>query len=191
MQLLLALKAQTAASHTELEESLALFARIQSTREYKALLAKFFTLYEPLEEKLARSTDWSAVGWDFDVRRKAEWLRADLGALHVSEKELNTWTRCNQLPETRGLGPVIGCLYVLEGSMLGAQMISRRFRETLGITPANGGRFFEGYGAETGRQWRAFGAWAQTVSDQAGGLEAPAARGAQQTFECFGRWLKF
>ena len=148
-------------------------------------------MYEPLEEQLGRSTDWTAAGWDFEIRRKTQWLREDLRMLDVSEKELQSWSRCNHLPETESLGAAIGCLYVLEGSMLGGQMISRQFGEKLGITPATGGRFFNGYGADTGRQWRAFGTWAQTASDRAGGLEAPATRGAEQTFRCFGSWLKF
>jgi heme oxygenase len=45
---------------------------------------------------------------------------------------------------------------VLEGSSLGAQVISRHYRETLGLSPDHGLRYFTGYGEETGSRWRSF-----------------------------------
>lgn len=190
MQLLQALKARTAASHSKLENSLDVFSQVRTPADYRRLLAKFFTLYEPLEAQLGASVDWTSLKFDFEAHRKTAWLRDDLAALGVSAAEMDSWQRCAELPDTTGVGAAIGCLYVLEGSTLGGQVISKRFRETLGVTPENGGRFFNGYGAETGQRWRAFGHWAQRADEQAGGLEQPAAEAAQRTFACFGQWLK-
>jgi heme oxygenase len=190
MQLLHALKARTAASHSNLENSLDVFSRVRDAAAYRGLLGKFFTLYEPLEAQLERSADWSSLKFDFDAHRKAAWLREDLSALGVSAAEMDSWQRCRSLPDTAGVGAAIGCLYVLEGSMLGGQVISKRFRETLGVTPETGGRFFNGYGAETGQRWRAFGQWVQEADVREGGLEVPAAEAAKSTFACFGQWLK-
>ncbi|MGC4072816.1 MAG: biliverdin-producing heme oxygenase [Nibricoccus sp.] len=191
MRLLQALKTHTAVCHQDLENSLSVFSRIRTRDDYGRLLEKFLTLYEPLEAQLGTSADWRALDFDFDAHRKTAWLRGDLAALGVNEAEINSWERCRTLPSTEGVGAAIGCLYVLEGSTLGGQMISKQFRETLGVTPETGGRFFNGYGAETGQRWRAFGMWAQTADDRAGGLEQPAAEAAKHTFACFGQWLKF
>ena len=53
-------------------------------------------------------------------------------------------------------GPLdaVGCLYVLEGSTLGGQIILRRAAERLGIDADTGAGFFHGYGAQTGAMWR-------------------------------------
>jgi len=48
----------------------------------------------------------------------------------------------------------LGYLYVMEGSTLGGQLISRHFRQTLGIELATGGAYFHGYGEQTGARWK-------------------------------------
>ena len=47
-------------------------------------------------------------------------------------------------------------LYPLEGSTLGGQVISIRLRDNLGLNATNGGRFFNGYGEQTGQYWAEF-----------------------------------
>jgi heme oxygenase (biliverdin-IX-beta and delta-forming) len=191
MQLILALKIHTAASHADLEKTLDVFSRIQTKSDYARLLGRFLTMYEPLEDQLSRAENWPERGLDFDSLRKASWLREDLAALGAPAHDIDSWERCNQLPETESLGAAIGCLYVLEGSTLGGRVISKRFGETLGIAPGSGGRFFNGYGAETGERWRAFGQWTRAMEEREGFLEPEATRAAKETFACFGRWLSF
>lgn len=51
----------------------------------------------------------------------------------------------------------LGCMYVLEGSTLGSQILSRSFRERFDIGRHNGGAYFHGYGELTGKMWKRFG----------------------------------
>ena len=62
------------------------------------------------------------------------------------------------LPDLTDVVNGFGCLYVLEGSTLGSQFISRHVQKILGVTPEGGGRYFHGYGERTGEMWREFGA---------------------------------
>ncbi len=188
MALLAQLKDQTADCHVALEKSMDVFRRVQSRDDYVELLRRFYTLYEPLEARLTNATDWSATGWDFAATQKTAWLREDLQALGVSAEEMAEWSRAERLPPLEDFGEVAGCLYVLEGSTLGGQVISRQFADKLGITPETGGKFFRGYGEATGRHWRAFGQWAEAQA-AAQPIETAAVRGARDTFNSFAHWM--
>jgi heme oxygenase (biliverdin-IX-beta and delta-forming) len=52
--------------------------------------------------------------------------------------------------------PRFGCLYVLEGSALGGQIISKRVKQTLGVGSATGGAYFLGLGRQTASHWSDF-----------------------------------
>lgn len=47
-----------------------------------------------------------------------------------------------------------GVMYVIEGSALGGQVVSRHLRDKLGITPDQGGEFFFGDGPGTFARWK-------------------------------------
>ena len=83
---------------------------------------------------------------------KTAHLRQDLHHLGVMSKDVPL---CRELPPLETQAEVLGCLYVLEGATLGGRMITQHVRATLGITPATGGSFFDGYGDDTGRMWQA------------------------------------
>lgn len=190
MGLLSLLKAETAECHVALENSMDVFRRVKNENDYRDLLRRFFTLYEPLEDRLAGAADWRALGWDFDGRRKTPWLREDFQALGVSEAEVASWPRATgaELPALESPGAAIGCLYVIEGSTLGGQMISQRFAAGLGLTPERGGKFFRGYGPATGPRWREFGQWAEAQAEREP-MTAAAVGGARATFTSFASWM--
>jgi heme oxygenase len=186
-ELLPTLKAGTQEVHQSLEDRLDLFNRITDLSTYQTLLEGFFTLYEPLEDALSQAVDWPAMGWDFNASRKSPWLRKDLRHLGLNADGIDALPRCSDLPPLPDAAAAVGCLYVLEGSTLGAQVITKRFATTLGLTPETGGRFFYGYGEETVPHWRSFGTWVRSVED---GLDtASALTAAKHTFETFDRWL--
>ena len=59
-------------------------------------------------------------------------------------------------PDIKNQGDLVGMLYVIEGSTLGGQLISKHLTKNLGITPETGGRFFGGYGENTSVLWLDF-----------------------------------
>jgi heme oxygenase (biliverdin-IX-beta and delta-forming) len=184
------LKRETMASHIALEKNFDLPRRIKTVQDYRALLERFFTIYEPLEAKLAAALNWEEITWNFSARLKSPWLREDLLALGLDPNNIPASERCDHLPAIDNAGVAVGVVYVIEGSTLGGQILTRHFHDTLGITPDHGGRFFRGYGAETGSRWREFRVWAEAHSASASKDFAPSAvRGARETFQEFSRWL--
>lgn len=189
MPLLPALKSETAEQHAALENGLDLFNRAATTEGYLELVKKFYAIYRPMERRLADSMDWAQAGWDFEARLKTGWLEQDLQALGMSPEQIQNIPLCAYVPPVENLGQAIGCLYVLEGSTLGGQFISKRLRETLGITPETGGQFFSGYGSDTSAQWKRFGAWAEGLVAGDPSLQPVAVDTAKATFDSFFRWF--
>lgn len=184
------LKTQTAPQHEALESQMDIVRHFASRTSYLQLIERFFTLYEPLEDRLAQAMSWEDKGWDFENRRKTPWLRQDLAALGLNPGEISALPRCADIPEIPGEAEAIGCLYVLEGSTLGGQVITRLLGRHLEIPPAHGGQFFSGYGPQTGPNWKKFGEWAEAWASRHPEQESAAIRCAQQTFDSFSRWFQ-
>lgn len=190
MPLLPELKNQTADCHAALEKQMDIGRHFQDRVAYTQLLEKFLGLYDPLEQQLSGRSNWQEQGWNFESRRKTGWLHDDLSSLGLSEDEQASLPRCTDLPELANAAQAVGCLYVLEGSTLGGQVISRLLKRELDVEPQNGGRFFSGYGEDTGPHWRQFGQWAEAWADRNPGREQEAVLGARKTFDCFARWFQ-
>ena len=161
-----------------------------SLADYRRLLARFYGYYVPLE---ARMVAWSRVearGIDYAERVKVPELERDLIALGETAETIAQLPRCTVLPALATEAEALGCLYVVEGSTLGGQVITRQLLKSLGLTVENGVAFFNGSGAETGARWKAFGAWLEEAAarldhDQDDAIIA----GANETFRTLGDWL--
>lgn len=152
-RLLERLRDDTRAEHRAIEHTLAELTSSSLTPErYRFRLGQFYGFYRPLEAQLARVLRCDSI--DFPRRMKTQLLRADLEALGACDAD--SLPMCRRLPALDNTTAGLGCLYVLEGSTLGGQVISRHVQARLGVTPESGGCFFAGYGSETGAMWRAF-----------------------------------
>lgn len=183
------LKEETRPSHDRIERdplSRGLVGAELSPRYYTMVLMAYYGLYTPMEARLATAADWHAMGFDMDRRLKAPLLRADLEALGMPPAALTTAPRCAGLPRTPDLPAAIGCLYVLEGSTLGGQLIARHVERTLGYTAGSGGAFFNSYGAEVGPRWKEF----KTFAERHGaGHEDAVIAAAAAMFACLEGWF--
>jgi heme oxygenase len=188
MSLMLALREGTRAQHERLESNLDLLDGGVGLEAYRALLERFYGFYLPLEDRLALLVDWSGLAYDYDDRRKVPLLERDLSALGAVPQNAPAVAAYPALPRLEGLAQAVGCLYVLEGSTLGGQILSRHFMAHLGLTENTGCAFFSGYGALTGPRWKAFGAFvAEHLADPV--HYEPAVGAANETFERLGDWL--
>jgi heme oxygenase (biliverdin-IX-beta and delta-forming) len=188
--LLLRLKTETRPHHERIEAAVPLLRPDLSREAYQQHLARLLGFYHPVEQRLGECAQaWAACGLDFSARRKVGWLRADLLALGLRPEQLEALPECTALPMLSGLARAWGCLYVLEGSTLGGQILSRHIGRTLGVTPETGGAFLRGYGEATGPMWRCLG---EALSTCAVARVAPAAvvEGAQETFTRLEAWLR-
>jgi heme oxygenase len=121
------------------------------------------SVVQPAEQRLAR---WLSPEPPplYEPERRTQWLLSDLGALAASDSAPSA-DSAHSVPSAEfdfinSLPAAIGAQYVLEGSSLGGQFLSRQLQRNLSISPASGGAYFAAYGSETMKRWKAFGQWA-------------------------------
>ena len=125
-------------------------ATVLTLEDYAHLLGRFHSFLAPLEPLLMRRTELNEFGLEMETRAKAPALEMDLKQLGVT----NMPPAVTDLPEVNNAAQAIGCLYVLEGSTLGGQLMAKHFRRMAGVGEAV--RYFAGYGPLTGRRWKNF-----------------------------------
>ena len=184
--ILLRLKRDTQSIHCSLEERVDLLNSVRTTGSYRALLENFYGLYCPYETALQQSMP-TIHQWlpDIQSRTRIEALRMDLTILgNSSPHNLSQAT----IPPLQTIADMFGCLYVLEGSTLGGQIISRHIHEKLNYTPDSGCAFFNGYGSNIGAFWMKFcsaiEAYSATHPEDNDAIVASATR----TFQTFYHW---
>lgn len=182
-----ALKAETDARHRRLETRLDLLGAHLDEAAYRQLLERFYGFYVALEPALAASATWMEFGVAYADRLKRPRLESDLAALGASKDEIAALPRCEVLPEVATAERAIGCMYVIEGSTLGGQVLSRHFASSIGVSPERGGAFFAGYGPETGARWGAFTRLLAAFDEAEWQREAIEA--ACETFDRLEAWL--
>ena len=143
------LRASTAQAHHDLEEGLDLISRVSDRAGRRALVARFHGLHLGAERALAPLLA-GYPGLDFEGRRRAAWLAADLTDLGVDPRE----TQVCPMPAPGSVAEALGVFYVLEGSTLGGKVIRKAMEakgaDLLGLS------FLTPYGEATGERWRAF-----------------------------------
>jgi heme oxygenase len=182
--LLQRLRAETRAAHDAIErdlESLCFYTSIERYRRHVARFFGFYATWEPRVEAMLRDKTF------FSPRRKLPLLEQDLRFLGFGSPLIEALPRCPTLPPLDTIPETLGSLYVLEGSTLGGQVISRRLERSLGLSDGLGYAFFRSYGREVGWMWRAFGEHLSAVSSTI--TEDASVRSAQDTFACLHTWL--
>ena len=149
------LRMVTQTDHDRLESLMESLDFAVTLENYKSLLLLLLGFHRPLDALLL-ALDWSETGLNLKQRCKSHLLIADLTQLGVDSNAITRAQNCTRLPSARTIPEAVGVLYVLEGSTLGGQLVSRRVKSELGISEASGGSFFFAYGGRTGEMWRGF-----------------------------------
>jgi heme oxygenase (biliverdin-IX-beta and delta-forming) len=178
-ELLFTLRNATGPLHKRLETNLNLLSPSFSRMNYLCLIQAFWGYYHPLEASLTRVPELHDWLPDIAMRRKLPLLAVDLKALGIDSNALD------KLPACTDLATALGCLYVLEGSTLGGQVISRHLKNVFNLDAENGAAFFTGYGEQTGAMWQTFRAVLITATVDENAL----IHAACETFITLERWL--
>ncbi len=172
------LRDRTGTTHAALEAALGLDRITSSRDEYARVLATFHAIVGPLEEALTRSPVLEDPALRLSERLRAQRLTSDLRTLDqaASAPVPIPW----HAPDS---AQAAGILYVLEGSTLGARVISAALKERLGIGPENGGSYFAGRGPATAAMWGSFLSWIEKFTTPEKIDDATTA--ADSTFQIF------
>lgn len=166
------LRERTHAAHARLNRHrlLAGLTRPNYPRQnYWKVIAAYAQLYEFLEGLILSHLHLLAGGFNYIPRQKLGWLRQDLA---VADNDPATMVAITTAPRIAPIviedsADLVGVLYPIEGSTLGGQVISGHIESRLGLSPTRGGRFFNGYGAQTEHYWGEFLTFAEiTCPDQ-------------------------
>lgn len=185
------LKDETTPMHQHIEENeyaTAIMTNRLTMDKYKEYLVKFHGFIKPLEEKLLVVEQAPGSVLSDPLRNKTSWLEHDLRALGMDQSAIDNLPQCAALPDLSTRARALGCLYVLEGSTLGGQMITKKLSQYLPIDPEVNGRYFNSYGANTRDRWQAFRQELQAEADNAD-KEAQMIEAARETFILLDRWI--
>src|ERR1700733_4035147 len=150
------LKANTSQLHERVEQRLQIFSPQFDLRAYTRLLTQFYGFWSPLEVELRKVSGLSSSSLALDRRLKAHLLEADLRVFGIDPAVVSM---CDRLPNVQTFSRALGCLYVVEGSTLGAQFIARHLSERFQIGRDSGGAFFCAYEGEVIQRWSDFKAF--------------------------------
>lgn len=155
---------------------------IISPSQYIHLLRTHLIFHQTLETAVDTNPDFFRE-YDPQTRIKTPWLLADLA--HLNEPLLpSTPTLFTNWSAVE----LLGAIYVGEGSMLGGTVINRLLQQSRAIQSIlpDASRFYQGYGPDTGKQWRRCGEFiTQRGSIHADAVVAAAKRAFSQYQQAF------
>lgn len=184
------LRSQTAHQHQQTEDLVDIMREDFSREDYKNLLKRFYAFYKNFEPKMSEALHVNPIDFDYENRQNTPKLFKDLENLGLREEEISAIGNFDDLPNLDSREKIFGALYVVEGSTLGGQVISRHLKEKFGFDESNGSAFFSGYGKETGKMWNGFREAITTFAgDEASKNEIIGA--ANETFDKIGKCLAF
>ena len=185
--LLRQLRIATAEQHRKLDGALNLTSPGFDLWAYRRLLESFWGLHAAWEPRAVAQFSSVMAGF-YDARRKLHLIEHDLLNLGHSAEEISALPLCEALARPTSFSETLGTAYVIEGSMLGGQLLSRHFAQTLELRPDRGCSYFAGYGDLTAAMWKDFG---QAVASFAAltAIHEEIVSGARKTFTTVHHWL--
>jgi heme oxygenase len=141
-----ALRAATRAHHERLDRLIDL-RRLRDRHRYGRLLQAFDGFLAPWESCVASALPPAWQGW-LRQRSRRPFLQRDLRVL-----QLDAGAQLQPMPRFATAGAAWGSIYVMEGSMLGGQVITRSLGDA-GLGPDRGAAYFHGWGPATGAMWK-------------------------------------
>jgi heme oxygenase len=184
------LKEFTAAHHDKIEQHALTKAIVDETitqEAYAHLLSKFYGFYSVCEPPLEQSALWQQTGFDIVARRKTPLLVKDLQFLQINPANLPL---SSDLPPLQTDAQRVGFLYVMEGSTLGGQFLSRALARKFGFTAEQGAAYFNSYGTENlGYMWKEFQVLLNDFASNHPEAEDELLQTASLTFPKLDAWL--
>ena len=176
------LKEQTATEHQQLEVSLVRRLKgMEDISAYVQLLDVFYGYYAGVEPLLDKYLNDEVLP-HYSRRRKAGLLLQD--AQHFNSHHHPEL--CDELPPVNNLYQAMGVMYVLEGSTLGGQIITKMIVKSLNLATTDGTMFFSGYGDNTQPMWASFRQALNHYDDEA----EQVVNAARATFVTFKNWIE-
>ncbi|EDP94777.1 biliverdin-producing heme oxygenase [Kordia algicida OT-1] len=153
MNLLQRIKEETKTNHQNVEKVLVEeLKNLASLDAYASLLERLHAFYNPIEKKLQTKIKASVIP-DISARQHVENLRKDIEIIRKNAVVTNETTSTVHIENT---SYALGVLYVIEGSTLGGQIITKMLDKHLSVSTINANNYFNSYGDNTPEMWSKF-----------------------------------
>lgn len=175
------IRTSTKKAHQALEGVLIpVLKKMNTADSYAALLNMFYGYYKGVELQLNQHLNDELIP-RYSSRRKGELILADLEKLGSNETPVVS----DILPVINSTPAAFGAMYVLEGSTLGGQIITRMLMNSLQM-PVENFQFYNCYGEDSNAYW---GEFIEAINSYAATLPAEQQQqivdSANETFACF------
>lgn len=183
------LKKHSRPDHDSIENSIDLLKLANNLGDYTNLIKAFYGYYFSVENSLKHfESNFLAIGINLNERSKLPLLKKDLESLGVKPEEILKLPKCTLLPEINTFAQAMGVLYVLEGSTLGGQIISRQLAKSqILLNGQERASFFISYGPSTGLMWSNFKKSLDTMPEES---TDDVLMAAKKTFSTMETWLR-
>jgi heme oxygenase (biliverdin-IX-beta and delta-forming) len=180
------LRAATGALHKQLERAVDIEAQLVSRERFIEYLGRLWGLHAAAEAALDK-IDFTTFGFDYADRHKSLALERDLASLGVAPDSV---AALPLPPPVTFATPEegLGCVYVIEGSALGARAILPKIASALAIDAENGATYFSGRGTQGKPLWQACLKAVNAIEPESKRADRAIA-GACATFAMFQVWL--
>lgn len=180
------LKEKTQSQHTHVENT-PLLKKITEKNitlaEYIQLLKKLYGYIYQCERTILSIKFCNLI----HGREKTDLLIKDLTDLQSMDQSIQIAQQNSDTPILSQKLDILGYLYVIEGSTLGGQVISKILSNLLDLSPKHGLHYFYGYGSHTKKKWDEICIQLNTISSEP---EMNAViTSANNTFETLSAWL--
>lgn len=118
--------------------------------DYRKVLMAYFDCYARIEASIDDALRRWPIDFSYADRRKLSWLADDLAWFGMEVPVAPVAPAPGLIVDQHGL---YGVLYAIEGSSLGGRVIAQALGKHLGLTSAQGARFFAGYGDAIDQRW--------------------------------------
>lgn len=183
MTILETLKTETKTQHQQVERVLiSELKSLKTKNDYAKLLNRLYSFYKPLEDDLHQKIDQETIK-DIAQRKHTFRIVKDLQALN-SDANISLKNDHMAIPS---LSYAIGVMYVIEGSTMGGQIISKMIHKNVNTDGADAVSYFSSYEETTHHMWTEF---KNQVTNMEHTLDYQEVfKGAKDTFSNLEQWL--
>ncbi len=175
------IRADTLVEHAALQAALNILDPKSTLSEYIETI-QIFEAFVALWEETGDTACPPRMRAAFLERKRAKLLQDDLAYFHAPRLRTPAVMPSFESPLT-----FLGAMYVMEGSTLGGQVISRHLESAFSLSDGRGYSFFRGHGSETVTLWKSFSALLEEQVKE--GDQEAVASGARQMFTAFHSWI--
>lgn len=163
------LKYFTKPFHDRIEQSSGARALLNgdlSENLYQRILMNHYIFLKPIEVELERM-DWSLFNFDIKGHLRTSRLNHDLLNLNVPANSIASLPYFEFLPQMNSHAKCLGVLYVVEGSMMGGRIITKKLETIFGEKANAITNYFRGFDDQSITKWNQLCSCLETNSNYA------------------------